>query len=114
MADQSNHKPARKSRAAKEPAAAHAPAAGTSAVTEKLRETTDDLHELGAAVRGAAEDGMSQVRAAVDEYRDAGREYVRHYEDWIEAELREHPLRTLLIAAGVGAFGCLLLLRRRS
>jgi ElaB/YqjD/DUF883 family membrane-anchored ribosome-binding protein len=55
-----------------------------SAMASKLRET-------GGAIRDEAKESF-----------DKGRETVRHWEESLEREIQERPLRSILIAVGVG------------
>ncbi len=72
------------------------------AASKTPRTVPQDLQELGSMAREMAQEKVEQVRAgAADLVRD-GREKVRQAEHSIEQYIREKPLTSMLIAAGVG------------
>jgi len=67
--------------------------------------------EIGNEMREQAQDLMAQGKEVAAEYYEEGRNQVLAWQQQLENQVREKPLQSLLIAAGVGLlFG---LLRRR-
>jgi ElaB/YqjD/DUF883 family membrane-anchored ribosome-binding protein len=71
----------------------------------------DHMQETGKEMRDRAQELMTQGRDVAAEYYEEGRNQVLAWQQQLENQVREKPLQSLLIAAGVGLlFG---LLRRR-
>jgi len=67
--------------------------------------------EMGNEMREQAQDLMAQGKEVATEYYEEGRNQVLAWQQQLENQVREKPLQSLLVAAGVGLlFG---LLRRR-
>jgi len=66
------------------------------------RTVVQDLQELGGMAREMAQEKVEQVRSGAADYANEGREKVRQVERSIEQYIREQPLKSMLIAAGVG------------
>jgi len=67
--------------------------------------------EMGNEMREQAQDLMAQGKEVAAEYYEEGRNQVLAWQQQLENQVREKPLQSLLVAAGVGLlFG---LLRRR-
>jgi len=67
--------------------------------------------EIGNEMREQAQDLMAQGKEVATEYYEEGRNQVLAWQQQLENQVREKPLQSLLVAAGVGLlFG---LLRRR-
>jgi ElaB/YqjD/DUF883 family membrane-anchored ribosome-binding protein len=74
-------------------------------------ERHDQLQETGKEMREQAQELMAQGKEVAAEYYEEGRNQVLALQQQLENQVREKPLQSLLIAAGVGLlFG---LLRRR-
>lgn len=69
---------------------------------KQTKELTADLQEIGRTVSDAAREGVQQVRERASEYCEEGREKVHGMGCACERLVRERPLRSLLIAAGIG------------
>ena len=67
--------------------------------------------EIGNEMREQAQDLMAQGKEVATEYYEEGRNQVLAWQQQIENQVREKPLQSLLMAAGVGLL--LGLLRRR-
>jgi ElaB/YqjD/DUF883 family membrane-anchored ribosome-binding protein len=78
-------------------------------MTDTLRGTAEmareQLQNAGAGACEAAHDAMDQVRDSAAEIYSEGRERVRGATASVEQCIRDQPLRSLLVAAGIG---CLL------
>lgn len=61
----------------------------------------------------AAKEAYQQVRGRAGEYLEHGRAKAEDYSRQLEDAVRSQPMRSVLIAAGVGLLAGLLLLRRR-
>lgn len=69
------------------------------------------MQETGKEMRNQAQELMKQGKDVAAEYYEEGRNQVLAWQQQLETQVREKPLQSLLIAAGVGLlFG---LLRRR-
>ena len=67
--------------------------------------------ETGNEMRDQAQDLMAQGKEVAAEYYEEGRNQVLAWQQQLENQVREKPLQSLVVAAGVGLlFG---LLRRR-
>ena len=68
----------------------------------QAKEVSKDLKEMRAIVTEAAQEKIGQVRENAAEYVEQGREQVHGVACVCEQYVRERPLRSILIAAGVG------------
>ena len=57
---------------------------------------------MGSIARDVAQEKLEQLRESATEYRDQGRDKIQEVERTIEDYIRERPIKTILIAAGVG------------
>jgi ElaB/YqjD/DUF883 family membrane-anchored ribosome-binding protein len=74
-------------------------------------ERYDHMQETAQEMRDKAQELMTQGKEVAAEYYEEGRNQVLAWQQQLETQVREKPLQSLLIAAGVGLlFG---LLRRR-
>jgi len=74
-------------------------------------ERYDHMQETAQEIRDKAQELMTQGKEVAAEYYEEGRNQVLAWQQQLESQVREKPLQSLLIAAGVGLlFG---LLRRR-
>jgi ElaB/YqjD/DUF883 family membrane-anchored ribosome-binding protein len=87
-------------RAAASRARAHRPA------TERLRdqagEVTKDLAEMANIASDAVQENLGQMREDASEYFEQGRDQVYKAEHTLEQFIRNQPVKSILIAAGVG------------
>jgi ElaB/YqjD/DUF883 family membrane-anchored ribosome-binding protein len=67
--------------------------------------------ETGQEIRGQAQELIAQGKEVAAEYYEEGRNQVLAWQQQLEYQVREKPLQSLLMAAGVGLL--LGLLRRR-
>ena len=78
----------------------------SAAMEEKLRQTGEDLRkdipELAHAAAGVLNEKLEEAQAIAGEYYEAGRDRALQYEQDFKVEIRASPIRSLLIAAGVG------------
>ena len=68
----------------------------------KTRTVKQDLQELGGMAREMAQEKVEQLRASASEYCKEGRDTVQQAERSVEQFIRQQPLKSILIAAGVG------------
>lgn len=84
--------------------------ASNSPTAEQLREKANqvrkDIRELGTVAKEVAAE-------KVDHWYKEGREKVIQFEQSFENRIREHPLQSVMIAAGVGFLAGYLVSRRR-
>jgi ElaB/YqjD/DUF883 family membrane-anchored ribosome-binding protein len=89
--------------------------AKTSHIRE-LQDTThalrEDVQKLGKISREVAYDTLGHLRENAAGYYKEGMEKARSMEQDLEGQIQQHPLRAVLIAAGVGAFLGLLMKRK--
>ncbi len=69
---------------------------------EQARKVAEDLQELGAIAGSAAQERLGQVRENATDCYEEKREKVHQVERTFEQYIRERPLKSILIAAGVG------------
>jgi len=78
----------------------------------KARTVTQDIQELGGMARDMAQEKVDQLRASASEYCEEGRDTVQQVERSFEQFIRQQPLKSILIAAGVGLLLGALWMRR--
>jgi ElaB/YqjD/DUF883 family membrane-anchored ribosome-binding protein len=69
---------------------------------KRARKVTQDIEEMAGAVRDIAQEKLGYVRESDADHKGQAREKVQQVERTIEEFIRERPLKTVLIAAGVG------------
>lgn len=69
---------------------------------KKARTVLQDIQELGGLAREMAQEKVEQLRTGASEYSEEGRDKVRQVERDFAQYVREQPLKSILIAAGVG------------
>ena len=69
---------------------------------KQARIVTEDLQELRGIAGDAAQEKLGQLRENASDYYEEGREKVHQVERSFEQFIREQPLKSILIAAGVG------------
>jgi ElaB/YqjD/DUF883 family membrane-anchored ribosome-binding protein len=74
-------------------------------------ERNDHMQETAKEIRDKAQELMTQGQEVAAEYYEEGRNQVLAWQQQLENQVREKPLQSILIAAGIGLlYG---LLRRR-
>ena len=68
----------------------------------QAKEVSKDLKEMGVIVTEAAQERIGHVRENAAEYVEQGRKKAHGVACACEQYVRERPLRSILIAAGVG------------
>jgi ElaB/YqjD/DUF883 family membrane-anchored ribosome-binding protein len=61
-----------------------------------------DFHEIGDAARQMANHSVAAVRDTAIQYLDEGCSRVQHLGDEIHSRVTERPMKSLLVAAGIG------------
>jgi ElaB/YqjD/DUF883 family membrane-anchored ribosome-binding protein len=61
-----------------------------------------NLRDMGSQVRDAASEKYENIKETASEYYQAGRDKAAQWENQIEDYVREQPIKSLLMAAGVG------------
>jgi ElaB/YqjD/DUF883 family membrane-anchored ribosome-binding protein len=88
----------------------------TSSAGQTFKDTANQvsqtLRDAGAQVRDAAQEKMRDVRDHANEYYEQGRDRAMEWEQGLESYVKEKPLQSLMIAAGVGVILGLLWKRR--
>ena len=80
---------------------------------EKATRVKNDLADLGVATKEVAREKFAEWRTDASTLYRKGREKAQKFEQSVEGSIREHPVRAVLIAAGVGLLVGYLLRRRR-
>jgi ElaB/YqjD/DUF883 family membrane-anchored ribosome-binding protein len=90
--------------------------AGAASTTEQLRQQTEtvreDLGQLGRLAKQAAKEKLGEARETAAGYYDHGRKKADELETQLVDYVRTKPLKSILIAAGVGALFGILISRR--
>jgi ElaB/YqjD/DUF883 family membrane-anchored ribosome-binding protein len=86
-----------------QPAESEAP---TPKATDQLRSHSatvrDDLRQLGRLTKDVAQEKLDDARRTAGDLYDQGRRRANDLEDQLVEYVREKPLKSMLIAAGVG------------
>ena len=69
---------------------------------KQARKVSKDVREMGAIATGAAQDQLGQMRDNASEYYEQGRAKAHGAQRSVVQFVREQPVKTVLIAAGVG------------
>jgi ElaB/YqjD/DUF883 family membrane-anchored ribosome-binding protein len=69
---------------------------------KQAKEVTEDLQAVGRTVRDAAQEKLGQSGTQATEYREQGRDTVHGVACACEQFLRKKPLRSALMAVGIG------------
>jgi ElaB/YqjD/DUF883 family membrane-anchored ribosome-binding protein len=81
---------------------------GAATATDRLREqaceVTKELQEMGNTASDAVRENIGQLQDEVSEYYERGRDQAYQAERTFEQIIKDHPLKSILIAAGVGLF----------
>lgn len=73
---------------------------------EKATQVRDDIRDLGSIAKDVASEKF-------DQYYKQGRERIVQFSDTVESRIRERPLQSIAIAAGVGFLAGYLFSSRR-
>ena len=60
------------------------------------------IHDVGTAARQMAADRMEEMRDRAGHFVDEGRERIRNAADTVQSRVQDRPVKSLLIAAGIG------------
>ena len=71
-------------------------------IGKQAKEVTEDLQKMGGTVRDAAQEELGKLGEKAAEYCEQGRDKVHGIACACEQYLRERPLRSVLMAAGIG------------
>jgi ElaB/YqjD/DUF883 family membrane-anchored ribosome-binding protein len=74
----------------------------TDDLKDKAGKVGQDLKDVAGAVRDVAGEQYENVRQRAADYVEQGRERVMEWEEGIEGYIKDNPIRSLLIAGGVG------------
>ncbi len=66
--------------------------------------TAQSLRDMGQQVKETAQEKLQNLRETASEYYEQGREKAMEWEQNFEDYIREQPVKSVLIAAGVGLF----------
>ena len=66
---------------------------------EKLKEDLKELREIATRLAG---DKLHDARTTVEGYYESGKTRAREFETDVSTTIRDHPLRSIFIASGVG------------
>lgn len=68
----------------------------------QAKTVSNDLKEMGDIVRDAAQEKLGQVRENATEYREQARDKIHGMLGSFEQYVRKRPVKSVLIAAGLG------------
>jgi ElaB/YqjD/DUF883 family membrane-anchored ribosome-binding protein len=77
-------------------------ASATNRVREAASDVGQQVREAGSQVREAAREQYDRLRDQASDYYDRGREMAQEWEQDLEGYIQEQPIKSILIAAGVG------------
>lgn len=75
---------------------------GNAGEQTQQRDVGQQLRDVGSQVRDAAQQQYTQLRDSANEYYQQGRERAMEWEQNFEDYVREQPMKSVLIAAGIG------------
>jgi ElaB/YqjD/DUF883 family membrane-anchored ribosome-binding protein len=79
---------------------------GAHAAAQNLKDSAaqvgENLRDMGGQVKDAAKEQYERLRDQASEYYEHGREQAREWQHNLESYVQEKPVKSLLIAAGVG------------
>jgi len=79
-------------------------ATATDRLREQAREVTKELQEMGNIANDAVRENLGQLQDQASDYYQQGRDQACRAEHTFEQFIKEHPLKSILIAAGAGLF----------
>ena len=71
-------------------------------IGQSAAEVQQNIRQMGGQIRDAATEKYGELRDQAQEYYQQGRERATEWEQGLEQYVREKPVQSLLIAAGVG------------
>ena len=75
---------------------------------DKLSETRENIVDMGHLAKDAVSEKLHELRDRASEKYDEGKEKLHDFEESLVKSVRQSPMKSVLIAAGVGlAIGCL-------
>ncbi len=69
---------------------------------QKAHAIKQDVQDLGRLTKTVAQESFDQFKGQVSESYKHGKEKAHQWEESLENQIRSHPMKSLLIAAGVG------------
>jgi ElaB/YqjD/DUF883 family membrane-anchored ribosome-binding protein len=79
---------------------------------QRASETMQNIKEMGSQAKSMAQDQYERMRERAGDYYEQGRERAIELEHSLEGQIREQPMRSVLIAAAVGFVLGLFFIRR--
>jgi ElaB/YqjD/DUF883 family membrane-anchored ribosome-binding protein len=76
----------------------------TDRLREQAREVTKDFQEMGHIANEAVQENLGQMRENASECYEKGRDQLYKAEHTFEQFIRDRPVKSILIAAGIGLF----------
>lgn len=73
-----------------------------SQVKDKVQEVASNVRDMGSQAYETASQKYEDAKESAAEYYRAGRDRAMEWESQIESYVRERPIKSLLMAAGVG------------
>lgn len=75
---------------------------------DKLSETRENIVDMGHIAKDAVQDKFQDLKGRAADQYERGKDKVQEWEDSLLTTVRSSPMKSLLVAAGVGlAFGFL-------
>jgi ElaB/YqjD/DUF883 family membrane-anchored ribosome-binding protein len=76
----------------------------TDRLCEQAREVTQELQQMGSTAGDAVRENLGKLQDEASECYEQGRDQAYKAEQTFEQYIKDHPLKSILIAAGVGMF----------
>jgi ElaB/YqjD/DUF883 family membrane-anchored ribosome-binding protein len=74
----------------------------SSQLSERAATIAKDVHKVGDVAKKVAIDSADAVRDTAREFLDEGTTRIRHLGDNAYSQLRDQPIKAVLVAAGIG------------
>ncbi len=71
-------------------------------LNHQAKKVSQDLRDMGRLTEDVAQEHLDHLRASATALRQQGRDTMQHMERTLEQFILERPLKTVLIAAGIG------------
>jgi ElaB/YqjD/DUF883 family membrane-anchored ribosome-binding protein len=75
---------------------------GQGGISQSAADVQQNIRDMGGQIKDAATEKYSQLRDQAQDYYEQGRQQAMEWEQGLEDYVRQKPLQSLMIAAGVG------------
>jgi ElaB/YqjD/DUF883 family membrane-anchored ribosome-binding protein len=74
----------------------------TDRMRSQAQKVTSDIHEMGSIVGDVVQENLGQIRDTASAYFEQERDEVHRVERTLESYIKDRPIQSIMIAAGVG------------